>query len=385
MKHPPEMSATWPAANHAYRSAKLPCVNPISLQGQPIPERRWIVPGWIPLGQTTLLYGDGGLGKSLLAMQLATSCATSGAWLGMDVLPCKAVIFHAEDAVDEMQRRQAAINALMGIEFGDLENLQWFPREQAHENSLMQFHRFDDEPPAPTELFGQIHDAATEFGAQLVILNSLHDFFDGNENERKHARRFVGLLTSLAREIDGAVVMLAHPSLEGLRSGNGTSGNTAWNNACRSRLYLRRPKDIESDTDAEDVRVMRRMKANYARSGDELTVRWQDGAFVRDHEPTGAVKAIQDRRIERVFLECLDAATEQRRALSHSKNAPDYAPRVMAAMPLAQGLKAHDFAAAMQRLFNTNAICVGSPFIKPNRHPATGLVRAVQNHTKAES
>lgn len=39
---------------------------------------QWLVPGWIPLGQTTLLYGDGGAGKSTIALALALAALTGG-------------------------------------------------------------------------------------------------------------------------------------------------------------------------------------------------------------------------------------------------------------------------------------------------------------------
>jgi len=364
----------WTPANTAYRSARLEAVHPISYQGRPVPPRDWIVPGWIPQRQTTLIYGDGGLGKTILGLQLATACATGCQWLGLDVLRCRALVVAAEDEQDELHRRQADINAALGVNFSDLGDLIWLPRIDA-ENSLMMFERF--EKPAPTEFSQQLIEAARDFAARLVFLDSLHDFFDGEENVRTHARRFIKLLTAIARAIDGAVVMTAHPSLEGLKSGTGTAGNTAWSNACRSRLYLRRPADTENDTDAEDTRVLRRMKANYARSGAELMLRWREGAFEREHEPSGVVKAIENTRAERAFLACVDAAIEQRRALSDSKNASNYAPKVMASFPEADGFKQRDLEAAMNRLFNTRQIVNGAPFVRANRHPAAGIVRNV--------
>ncbi len=54
----------------------LEIIAPAALQGLAIPERRWIWPEWIPVGAVTALYGDGGTGKSLLAQQLMTACAT---------------------------------------------------------------------------------------------------------------------------------------------------------------------------------------------------------------------------------------------------------------------------------------------------------------------
>jgi hypothetical protein len=40
---------------------------------KPAPPRLWNVPDWVPRGVVTSLYGDGGIGKTLLAQQLDTS------------------------------------------------------------------------------------------------------------------------------------------------------------------------------------------------------------------------------------------------------------------------------------------------------------------------
>ena len=58
-------------------------VSPAALHGKPVPERKWIVPDWVPYGVVTGLYGDGGLGKTLLAQQLQTSTALGRRWLGL--------------------------------------------------------------------------------------------------------------------------------------------------------------------------------------------------------------------------------------------------------------------------------------------------------------
>ena len=58
-----------------------PWVNAASLDGRPVPAREWHVPGLVPARTVTLLGGDGGTGKSLLAMQLAAATAVGGAWM----------------------------------------------------------------------------------------------------------------------------------------------------------------------------------------------------------------------------------------------------------------------------------------------------------------
>ena len=53
----------------------LDTVNIASLAGKPVPHREWLVNETIPLHQVTLFTGDGGQGKSLLAIQLAVATA----------------------------------------------------------------------------------------------------------------------------------------------------------------------------------------------------------------------------------------------------------------------------------------------------------------------
>jgi hypothetical protein len=62
--------------------------DPTTLQGKNVPERRWLVSDWIPADTTSGFYGDGGTGKTLLAQQLQTCCATALKWLAFR--PCAA-------------------------------------------------------------------------------------------------------------------------------------------------------------------------------------------------------------------------------------------------------------------------------------------------------
>jgi hypothetical protein len=95
-------------------------INPCSLQGLQVPERQWVVQDWMPVGYTTALYGDGGTGKTLLAQQLMTSCATGRPWLGLAAKRCKVFALFCEDDENELHRRQDAINQQYGIDFSDL-------------------------------------------------------------------------------------------------------------------------------------------------------------------------------------------------------------------------------------------------------------------------
>lgn len=357
------------------RRSQLRRLNLGNLQGQPVPERQWIVPGWVPARTVTMLGGDGGTGKSLLAMQLLTACAIGGTWLNQPVTRCKALGVFCEDSPDELHRRQSAINEHYGVDFADVaEGLDLVSRE-GEDNSLLVFNPVDrtsDSSGFWIEIVNLIHDS----GAQLIVLDSLHDLFAGNENSRPEARRFIQLLAECCRDADATIILTAHPSLSGLSSGSGYSGSTAWNNAVRSRFYLTRPRSDDDAPQDRDRRELRRLKANYAGVGDVIGLTWREGVFVADESGFGMVGTINRDNIDSVFLACLDAATRQGRALSDSTRAANYAPKIMAKMSEASGAQRRDLEQAMHRLFDAGEIVMGSPFRKPNRHPAMGIVRA---------
>src|SRR5262249_47100688 len=98
-------------------------INPVFWEGVPIPERQWIVPDYIPAEVVTMLSGDGGLGKSLLALQLAVGRALAKEWIGLLPEPGKTLILSAEDDANEMHRRLDAVRKFYNAkfsEFGDI-------------------------------------------------------------------------------------------------------------------------------------------------------------------------------------------------------------------------------------------------------------------------
>lgn len=348
----------------------LKIIDPVRWSGKSLPTRRWIVDGLIPMGAVTMLGGDGGLGKSLLTMQLLTAAAARQGWLGMGVMPCKAFGVYCEDETDELHRRMADIVGAYGLGFDDLENLQMVSRV-GMPNELWQVDKYG-KPNGESEFYSQILNEAKAFGAQLIVLDGLHDLFPGNENSRPEARRFINMLRRIALETDGAVVLCAHPSLSGLNSGSGTAGSTAWNNAVRSRLYLTKPKE-EDDTD-RDARVLKSMKSNYGKTGDEIRIRWKEGVFVTDAGMGGSVVDHLSR--QKAFLECLRAAKEQGRYASDAKNSPRFAPKLLASFPAAKGIGQRSLERAMNELFASGKIQVAS-VSGADRHPISAIVEVV--------
>jgi hypothetical protein len=252
----------------------LVCIDPTTWAGRLPQPREWVVDGWMPKGEVTLLYGDGGVGKSLLAMQFATCAATSRPWLGQTTRPSRVMGFFCEDGEDELFRRQADINKALGVEFAELTDLRLISRKH-FDNT---FALWDRQTGALKlqPVWHQLVHAAKVFKADVLIVDTIADVFAGSEIDRAQVSAFVkSCLGRMAQEIGGSVLALGHPSLSGKSSGQGTSGSTAWSNAARSRLYLKHPKG----SDRGNTRVLEGMKANYGPKGSELIIRYNRGAF----------------------------------------------------------------------------------------------------------
>ncbi len=341
----------------------LNIIAPAAWEGRAIPEREWIWDGWIPVGTVTALYGDGGTGKSLLALQFMTACAAGLPFLGQDVKQVKALGVFCEDEENELHRRLASINGALGISFAELDDLRLVSRV-GNENLLMTFAA--DGHGVPTPFFSQILNAARDFGARLIVIDTAADTFAGNENIRPQVRQFIALLTRLAQAIGGAVILLAHPSQSGKASGSGDGGSTAWNNSVRSRLYFKRPGQPDGKEPASgepvdpDLRVLSRLKANYAATGVELPVKYERGAFIDASDAPGAsiVRGPQrDREAEEVFMSGLAELAEKNFRCNVHKGQANFAPKALRDKTREAGAFSEiELTAAMNRLIQAGRI-----------------------------
>ncbi len=358
-KEPPgffyPVGAPLAANNPDERTSAIPPLKficPNEYIGEEIADRAWIVPNWIPCGVVTGLYGDGGIGKSLLAQQLQTACAVGGEWAGQMVEPVKSLGFYCEDERDELLRRQARINRLYDCDKSSLENTRFVSR-LGLDNILM---TFDSRGRGETTQFHkQVIEASRDLGVRLVIFDTASDGFAGNENDRGQVRQFISrALGSVATAINGAVVLCAHPSRTGLNSGEGDGGSTAWSNTLRSRAYLAAPEPENGAAPDANARLLSRKKANYAARNDEVKLTWSDGVFIADSPSANIYRPAA----QSVFLELLDDRSATGRSVSHNAKAPNFAPRDFAMHANRRGYRDGDFRGAMEQLFADKKIRV---------------------------
>jgi RecA-family ATPase len=340
-------------------AAPLALVCPSAWQGLPIPPRCWLATERIIANDAIILSGDGGGGKTTIALQLAVSVAGDlGDWLGTTCQHGAVLFFSAEEPEEEMRRRLQSAARARGIEEHKLEQLHFHFAEP--DNCLLGIGR-PNGPVIRTPLFEALRAAAEAVRPALIVIDSIAATFGGNQNDRVHARTFVGLFRQMARETDCAVLLLDHPSLSGITNGTGRGGSVDWQNATRGRMYL----ETVTEDDAGAERVLTVKKTNYGKEGERILLRWQDGCFIPLGTAPAPARAAADAIADQTYLDCLDVATAQGRNVFHGTG-KGYAPGVFADMPEAKAkrINKRGLAAAQERLLSAGTIW-NEPFGPP--------------------
>jgi RecA-family ATPase len=307
----------------------------------------------------TLLSGDGGLGKTILALMLGTALSTKKDWLGFAAMQGPFLYVGAEDDADEIHRRLDQIRLEMGLGWDGFVDFHY--KSLVGEDAILAtFDRSSQTMKATPRLLA-LEDKIAGLGAVCCAIDTSADVFGGDEINRTQVRQFIGLLRGICRRTHCSILLLSHPSVAGMASGSGISGSTAWNNSVRSRLYLEMGED-------DDARTLKFMKSNYGPKGKPMALRYQRGLFLQDE----AVTARSPAEIDAMFLVMLDKYTEQGRLVSANKSST-YAPKVFAD-DKGCGFKSGDLKDAMDRLLERKEI--RAELYGPPSRPRTKLARA---------
>jgi RecA-family ATPase len=253
----------------------------------PAPLRSWHIQDWMPGDDVTGLFGDGGEGKTQLCMQLAYCTATGMPWLGLDVRPGPVLYFSAEEPNGELHFRGAQIAAGIVVP----------PEAHRHPVEMISRAREDallctftkEGRIQPTPLFNELERMAGEMEPALIILDAAADIYGGEENDRAQVRAFISMLRRLALDLGCAILLVGHPSRDGMRSGLGYSGSTAWHNSMRARWYFTTPKGEGGEELDQSLRQLSLEKSNRGRRGQKITGRWNDGWFGIEYADEGRI------------------------------------------------------------------------------------------------
>src|SRR5262249_47935705 len=150
------------------------------------------------------------------------------------------------------------------------------------------------------------------------------------------------------------VVIASHPSITGISTGSGLSGNTQWFNSVRAHAYLKTPSD--KDSDDSNLRELEFKKNQYGPISQRIMLRWQNGLYLPAPSLSSSERPAADNKIDDLFLMVLDRFTKQNQIVTASSSSKDYAPKLFADHPDANGTTSKAFAKAMQRLLDAGKV-----------------------------
>lgn len=90
-------------------------VSPADWQDKPVPPRRWAVDGIMPDRNVITINGDGGLGKTLLALQLLVATTLSQPWLGFQTRGGPTLGVFCEDDDDDFIAEWSMLPRIWGV------------------------------------------------------------------------------------------------------------------------------------------------------------------------------------------------------------------------------------------------------------------------------
>ena len=314
---------------------------------KPVKAREWTVDGWIPRGQVTLLYADGGVGKSQIILQLLTSICLGERWFGLGTAKGTALYLGAEDDLEELHRRYNDIIGAGLYRYEDFDDVVF--TSLAGEDALLANYDPRSKIIRPSALMKEVTAAIEQHQPSICVIDTLADVFPADENDRALARQFISMLRKPAIENQCALVVLAHPSLSGMSTGRGTSGSTGWNNSVRSRITM------ERDQENPDRRILSLAKSNYSKIGTEISISWENGVFKHDPHSSGLDAKAANSKAQRVFLSLLESYNENGDYVN-ANGGTTYAPKRFAGSPGSEGVTKNAFTTAMKALLHEGMI-----------------------------
>lgn len=194
----------------------------------------WLLDGWLPARSVTAVAGQGGVGKTRIAMQLAAAVAMGDAraWATDDdgadgqLSPelsadeCGPVIWATwETAPGAFAQRLEAI----APEFPP--HMRYLNMRRAGALWGPEHGRHTDTRGGPLPAWYALLDAADRYGARLVVLDPLAAAYAASENNRALVRPFLSALADWADNESVAVLLISHPPKS---TGAAYSGSTDW-------------------------------------------------------------------------------------------------------------------------------------------------------------
>ena len=189
------------------------------LKGE-IPKREWLVENFIELGKPGIMASIGGIGKSMLALDLCLKVAHgSGSWLGNQIVNSgSAVYLSAEDDAQELHRRVDSLDK-QGKRFEGLNEVYALPIPSMKERLIV----LGDNSSSGLHLTSQAEELITALESienlKLVVIDPVQSFVSASISSSNEAgQMYASFCANISARLGATTLSIHHMSKAGLVS-----------------------------------------------------------------------------------------------------------------------------------------------------------------------
>jgi len=192
-----------------------------SFLSQPAP-MEWVIKGWIPTHSVSMIFGESGVGKSFIALDMACSIATGNTWQGTKTKHGNVVYLAGEGNYGIRQRIAS-----------------WCKKHDVHslDNLLISNKPIDlDADGSAFNVIQAVRDISTD-DISMVFIDTLNNHMSGDENSAQDTRRMINASKLIASALNSSVAFIHHTGLNGKDRSRGSS---AWKGSLDSSIIISR-------------------------------------------------------------------------------------------------------------------------------------------------
>jgi hypothetical protein len=225
----------------------------------------YVVPDLVLRDHPSLLYGDGGVGKTVLLEHIGVTLAAATVipdltLFGLKIIPMPALLVLAEDGFGESKKRIQTICNSLGVNDTDIPlHVRCIQDYKSLDASLA--HVSDDGVWTKGPFMDWFRWDLKTIGSCFVGLDTISDIATLTERERLPIN-VLGkkILSPLCHEFKASMVVTAHPSKAAMNDETWYSGSTGYKSAFRLLATLKRTDGLASKSPG---RQWGGLKANY--------------------------------------------------------------------------------------------------------------------------
>lgn len=195
-----------------------------SFLGQPSP-LPWVIKGWLPAGSTAMIFGESGVGKTFVAIDIACCVASGIDWCNIKTKQGTVVYLAGEGNYGLRQRITS-----------------WaIDRDNTNLRSLLISNKpIDMDARGSADLIISAIRELTKEDVSLVFVDTVNNHMSGDENSAQDTRKMLNACHTVALAT-GATIVLVHHTGVSDGAQERARGSSAWKGALDSSILVSKP------------------------------------------------------------------------------------------------------------------------------------------------